>query len=525
MPKTRHPERQAALARIRTALANGTMTKPELCEQCGEPPSFNSRRKVRGLVAIFLNGYEDWKNPTWVCYKCHDSHIDKPRRGAWPTGAEADQHHKSPPYEKMRHMLVVEGYTYRQIAAMHGIASIPSLQETFKRRAIRRNDWPIPELKSKARSEKIIKRGTSILASGVAADINAFLRETAMTPRQFADMARVDHEWLNSVLRGQFKRILFKSYDRLERALNRGRVEYTDFQTRSDKTRADLIWLMEYTRRGRVRVANDLHWNPHSIDPFLHGRLLPKERLEAVEEKIVKPWMAEVEEQNRIRERVKACFDPRTEGGQIAYVSDIRTNRLWLLRYIDGAFMHPSTFARLVRTLPTWEQRYAIFKVESERKSALRDRLNDKLVVRAQISERTFAGVGKLLDVDSDRIRRFCKGSDVAVDMELATRLDRMLDGWDRADVMKELTARAELLIAGARQSLCDDLRVRFLRLMDPWSPGRSVRAIWRSGACSQHKAKYFLDGNYTVNDDELRSLIDLLEKWEADDGVSANAI
>jgi hypothetical protein len=59
---------QRALSIVRTAVANGSLTRATQCQICNKKPTDN---KTRSIVAHHWNGYDDPLNVWWLCRSCN----------------------------------------------------------------------------------------------------------------------------------------------------------------------------------------------------------------------------------------------------------------------------------------------------------------------------------------------------------------------------------------------------------------------------------------------------------------------
>lgn len=80
MAKTIGLTRSQAIGLVRSAVENGTLTRPEQCEICNKKPI---EQNTRAIVAHHHNGYDDPLNVWFVCRSCnglldrHDGSLDK----------------------------------------------------------------------------------------------------------------------------------------------------------------------------------------------------------------------------------------------------------------------------------------------------------------------------------------------------------------------------------------------------------------------------------------------------------------
>ena len=58
--------KDSARARVRAAVRYGRITKPTICPKCG------TEYPVPEIHAHHHNGYDNWNDFVWRCYRCHD---------------------------------------------------------------------------------------------------------------------------------------------------------------------------------------------------------------------------------------------------------------------------------------------------------------------------------------------------------------------------------------------------------------------------------------------------------------------
>ena len=59
--RKKYPEKVKAQDRLRTAVKNGTLTRPETCERCGKPEKPQAHH----------DDYSKWLDVMWLCRFCH----------------------------------------------------------------------------------------------------------------------------------------------------------------------------------------------------------------------------------------------------------------------------------------------------------------------------------------------------------------------------------------------------------------------------------------------------------------------
>lgn len=75
----RHRANQRARDAVRRALRNGTLTRPEVCDECGEKPP--PVRDGRSPIEAHHDDHSKRLEVRWLCKRCHAiaDHADNPR--------------------------------------------------------------------------------------------------------------------------------------------------------------------------------------------------------------------------------------------------------------------------------------------------------------------------------------------------------------------------------------------------------------------------------------------------------------
>lgn len=283
--------RKEAMVKVKAALRSGNLEKPDVCDNCSEPPVANSK-----LYAYFRYGYGyyRWRNVEWLCFPCFS--VARPphyRMG------------RSPSYPEMRRLLVTEGLSYQQVADRFGIASVSSMQETFKRRCVAAGDvWPIPELQGRFHLKGWEQKGTrhrdpkfavkrATPCSGLARELNDVMNRYCLTTRDVSAVAGIRYQYIADVLSGARKQILHERYRALDKAIETLTEQHSGFEERADDLR-ERVRRHAYGRQrwGLQGLAKAAHLSTRRCYRFMAGRPVPVRLLDQIEEAVEK-WEAE----------------------------------------------------------------------------------------------------------------------------------------------------------------------------------------------------------------------------------------
>lgn len=282
-------QRKAAMAKIKAVIRQGKYIKPEVCDTCSQPPPSKSK-----LYAHFRYGYYRWRDVEWLCFPC----FANARPAARKMG-------RSPSYPEMRKLLVTDGLSYQQVADRFGLQSVPSMQETFKRRCIAAGDqWPIPELQGRFQLKSgerkgtrhrdpkfLVKRATS--CTGLARELNDVMNRYCLTTRDVSAVCGIRYQYIADVLCGARKQILHERYDALDKAIETLTERHSGFEERAEQLRGR-VRACAYGRQrwGMQGLAKNAHISTRRAYRWMAGKPVPMRLLDQIEEAVEK-WEAE----------------------------------------------------------------------------------------------------------------------------------------------------------------------------------------------------------------------------------------
>lgn len=277
------------MGRVKAAIAKGKLEKPTVCDTCSNPPAATSK-----LYAHFRYGYYRWRDVEWLCYPCFNNARPPARKMG-----------RSPSYQEMRKLLLVDDLSYQQIADRFGIASVPSMQETFKRRCIAAGDqWPIPELQKRFQLKHWEQKGTrhrqpkfavkrATPCAGLARELADVMRRYALTTRDVSEVCGIRYQYIADVLAGARKQILHERYAALDKAIEELTERHRGFEERADDLRTR-VRAQAYGRKrwGVQGFAKHSHLSTRRVHRWMQGTPVPLAILDQIEVAVEK-WEAE----------------------------------------------------------------------------------------------------------------------------------------------------------------------------------------------------------------------------------------